>query len=345
MIRAAVIGVGAIGRHHARVYTELESVELVAIADPDESRRAALANRYKIATYPDPQSLFEHEQLDVVSVAVPTVLHHAVAMMALERGIHVLVEKPIASAVPEAQQLIDAAAARGLTLTVGHVERFNPAVIELKRRISAGELGRIFQYQAHRLSPFPPYIRDVGVVLDLATHELDLMRYVVGSEVEYLHAEIGRHVHHRHEDMLSGILRFGNGVVGVLDINWLTPTKVREARITGERGMFLLDYLKQEIYFYQNSQAPHDWDAMALFTGVGEGNMTKIFVNKVEPLQAQLRAFVDAAEGHTPPIVSGGDGLRALALAELLIASGAEGRVINVAEEAARRGWPVAVGT
>lgn len=344
MIRAAVIGVGAIGKHHTRVYNALEDVELVAVADPDEARRLAVARRYKVAAYVDHEDLLAHERLDVVSIAVPTVFHHNVALAALERGVHTLVEKPIASTVEEAQDIINLAAARGLTLMVGHIERFNPAVAELKRRLANGELGRVFQVHARRLSPFPNYVRDVGVVIDLATHELDIMRYLLGSEIERVYAEIGRKVHEQHEDMLSGLVRFENDVVGVLDINWLTPTKVRELRITGERGMFLVDYLNQDLYFYENSQAPSRWDTMALFKGVEEGNVLKIRVSKIEPLEAELRAFVSAVASRSRPAVTGADGLRALALARLLIASAGEGRVLRVREEASRRGWAGMLG-
>jgi len=344
MIRAAVIGVGAIGKHHARVYNALEDVELVAVADPDEARRLDIARRYKVAAYVDHEDLLAHERPDVISIAVPTVLHHDVALAALDRGVHLLVEKPIASTVEEAQDIINRAAARGLTLMVGHIERFNPAVAELKRRLANGELGRVFQVHARRLSPFPNYVRDVGVVIDLATHELDIMRYLLGSEIKRVYAEIERKVHEQHEDLLLGIVRFENDVVGVLDINWLTPTKVRELRITGERGMFLVDYLNQDLYFYENSQAPSRWDAMALFKGVEEGNVLKIRVSKIEPLEAELRAFVGAVAGGVRPAVTGADGLRALALARLLIASAREGRVLDVQEEAGQRGWAGMLG-
>ena len=339
MIRAAVIGVGAMGKHHARVYNDLDNVELVAVADPDEARRRTVAGRYKIAAYADHEDLLKQAEVDVVSVAVPTVLHREVALAAIEHGVHLLIEKPIAFTVTEAQEIIAHAATAGVTLAVGHVERFNPAVSELKCRLEAGALGRIFQIHARRLSPFPHYVRDVGVVIDLATHELDIMCYLVGDQIERVYAETRRNVHERYEDMLSGVIRFGNNVLGVLDINWLTPTKVRELRITGEQGMFLVDYLDQDLYFYENSEAPSRWDTMALFKGVEEGNVLKIRVSKIEPLEAELRAFAGAVVNGSGPIVTGVDGLRALGLARLLIASAEKGQVLDVQKEARRRGW------
>lgn len=339
MIRAGVIGVGAIGKHHARVYNDLKNVALVAVADPDESRRMAVAQRYKVAGYADHTELLNDAELDVVSVAVPTVLHHDVASAAIERGVHLLIEKPIASTVQEAQDVIQQAEEAGVTLAVGHIERFNPAVIELKRRLLDGALGLIFQVHARRLSPFPHYVHDVGVVIDLATHELDMMCHLLEQDVERIYGETGQKVHERHEDMVSGILRFANEVVGVLDINWLTPTKVRELRVTGEQGMFLVDYLEQDLYFYENSEAPSRWDTMALFKGVEEGNVVKIRISKVEPLAVELRAFVDAIVHGSGPIVTGQDGVRALALALLLIESAEEGQILYVQEEMRRRGW------
>ncbi len=344
MIRAGVIGVGSIGRHHVRIYNQLNDVQLVAIADTDETRRAGMVRHYRVPGYADYAEMFEREQLDIISIAVPTVMHYEVALAALERGIHVLVEKPIAASVEEADEMIRRAEAKGLTLTVGHVERFNPALLELKQRLNQGELGHVFQFHGSRLSPFPAYIRDVGVVMDLAVHELDIMRYLAGTEVEKVYAETQRNVHEKCEDALSGIIRFRNGIVGVLDINWLTPTKVRELRITGERGMFLVDYLKQDLYFYENSEAPSRWDAMALFRGVGEGNVMKFRLNKVEPLEAEIRAFIEAAKNGTPPAVSGQDAMHALALVQLLLASSERGLMLRVADEVAARGWDQILG-
>ena len=340
MIRAAVVGVGAIGRQHARVYSDIDGVQLDGVADPQSERRESIARRYGVRAYADHQALLAAEPLDVVSVAVPTVQHLAVALAALERGVHVLIEKPIAHSVSEADEMIAAAASRGLVLTVGHVERFNPALVELKRRLDANELGRVFQAHARRLSPFPAYVKDVGVVMDLATHELDVLTHLVPGPVTRVYAETGRNVHARYEDMLLGMMRFAEGTLGVLDVNWVTPNKVRQLQITGAGGMFLLDYLHQDLFFYENSEAPARWDALALFKGVGEGNVLKIRIAKQEPLVAEIQSFVAAVKNGTPPLVTGRDGLRALALAELLLASAAAGSVLDVGAEVGRRGWP-----
>jgi len=325
MIQTGVIGVGAMGRHHARVYSELDETELVAVADVDPAQVDAMARRYRVRTYTDYREMLARERLDLVSVVVPSQLHREVALDVIEAGAHLLVEKPIAPTVEDGQAIVEAAARRGVKLTVGHVERFNPAVIELKRRLERGELGRVFAVHARRMGPFPDWVRDVGVVVDLATHDLDIMHWLLGQPVERVHAEIARHIHASHEDLLSGLLRFADGTIGVLEVNWLTPTKVRELSVTGERGMFLVNYLTQELYFYENSRADGDWEALAILTGVSEGNMVRLSIERREPLQVEVASFVEAIRTDTEPLVTGADGLTAVALAQSLAEAGQRG--------------------
>jgi len=327
-IRAAVIGVGAMGKQHARIYNDLPGVNLVGVADSSAQAAADVARRYHTMGYTDYHELLHHEAPDLVSIVVPTRLHREVALAAIEHGVHVLVEKPIASTLDEGTEMITCAQARGVKLAVGHVERFNPAVIELKRRLTLGELGRVFQIHARRLGPFPARVRDVGVVIDLAAHDLDIMWYLLGAEVTRIYAETERRVHTEHEDLLSGLLRFTDGTVGVLDVNWLTPTKVRELAVTGERGMFVVNYLTQELYFYENETAAHGWDTLSILRGVEEGRMIRLQVEKKEPLQAELEAFVDAVAGNKEPPVTGEDGLRALRLAHQIVEAGREHKVV-----------------
>lgn len=331
MMRAAVVGVGAMGQHHARVYNDLDGVELVAVADTDPTRAELVGRRLRVPAYVSLEEMIERERPDLVSIAVPTVAHHRVARAVIERDVHLLVEKPIAVTLEEAWDLITLASARGVHLAVGHIERFNAAVIELKRRLSSGELGEIYQIHARRLSAFPRHVRDVGVIMDLATHELDIMRYLLDDDVEYLFAQASRRIHAHHEDMLSCIIQFANGTVGVLDINWLTPTKVRELRVTCALGMFVADYLLQDLYFFENSFQPSQWDALALLKGgVEEGNMLKLRVSKVEPLRAELKDFIDAVASGRPPSVTGLDGLQTLALAQAVLTSAQQRRVVSL---------------
>jgi UDP-N-acetylglucosamine 3-dehydrogenase len=267
-----------------------------------------------------------------VSIVAPTSLHLPVTLAALRSGANVLVEKPIAATRDEATQMIEAAEAAGRMLTVGHIERFNPAIRELRRRLAAGELGRIFQVKATRLGPFPARIRDVGVVVDLAPHDLDVMRYLVDSEPIRLYAETERRIHTEHEDLFNGIIKFANGVVGVLDINWLTPTKRRTLTVTGERGMLLADYIAQDLVLFANPDAPETWEnpgAGDRTTSVAEGEMTRYSIRREEPLVVELDEFARAVRDGGPPPVAPRDAMIALLLARTMVESAETGRVID----------------
>ena len=329
MIRAAVIGVGSMGKNHARIYNEIEDVDLVAVSDVDYEVAEKIASRYKTKCYSEYKEMLLEEKLDLVSVALPTKLHHKVALDAMERGLHVLVEKPIADTVPNAQEISRGAQDQNRKLMVGHVERFNPAVTELKRRLDEGQLGRIFQIHVRRLGPFPHRIRDVGVIIDLATHDLDVMCHLTDADVKRVYAETEQKIHTHHEDSLSGLLRFENGVVGVLDVNWLTPTKVRELCVTGEKGMFVVNYLTQDLYLYENEYVDSDWDRLGMLKGVGEGNMIKLRIRKREPLHVELESFVQAVSHDRQPQVTGEDGIRALMLAQAMVESGRQHKIVE----------------
>lgn len=331
MTRVGVIGTGVMGRNHVRVLHELDEVDLIGVADANLDAALQVAAVHATHGYGSHQELLERERPDAVIVAAPTNNHHAVVMDALAAGCHVLVEKPIAATLEEADELVALAASAKRVLAVGHIERYNPAVIELKRRLDEGQLGRMFQLNARRLGPFPHRVRDVGVVVDLATHDLDVMRYLTGSEIVRVYAETRREVHTTREDLVSGLLRFEDGTVGVLQINWLTPSKIRELAVTGERGMFRADYLTQDLYFNENAAAANDnWQQITMLRGVSEGSMVQYAIQKREPLRSELEAFLRAVAGDASGIVSGEDGRKALRLALALVESGASGTVINI---------------
>jgi len=313
-LKIAVIGTGSMGMNHLRVLRDFneEQVQIVGVAETYEPSLKHAVSRFHVPGYSDYREMVEKARPDVVAVVVPTHLHFEVASYLLDRGINVLVEKPMTSTVEEALALIQLARARGVKLAVGHVERFNPAVIAVSQHLLAGELGKIFHLHARRLGPFPPRIRDVGVTLDLATHDIDVMRYLADAEVEHVYSETQRHIHTRHEDLLLGVLRFTNQAIGVLDVNWLTPTKVRELSITGEKGMYLINYLTQDVYFYENDYTNTTWDALRSLTGVSEGTMTRLKVQKAEPLRLEYEDVMDAIRHDAMPTVSGEDGVAVL---------------------------------
>ena len=331
MIKVAVIGVGSMGRNHARVYSELPEAELVAVADADGQVADRVASQFGVKAYADYRQMLEVECPQVVSIAVPTALHEEVATAALKAGAHVLVEKPIAAMLEEGQRLIELAKRISRQLMVGHIVRFNPAMQALKQKLEDGELGRIFQIFCRRAGPFPARIRDVGVVIDLAPHDVDVMRFLTGLDPIRVFAETERRIHTEYEDLLWGMLRFPDSVVGSLEINWLTPTKIREVLVLGERGLFRVDDLTQDLYFYENAQAYGNmWPALQTLKGVSEGSMTRYALQRYEPLKAELQAFLRAVKEGAAVPVSGEDGLAALKIALALVESGKKHQVVEI---------------
>jgi predicted dehydrogenase len=337
-LKAAVIGAGLMGKNHVRIYAALPGIDLVAVADPSAAVLASMAAAYRCRTYADYREMLDTEKPDLVSIVVPTMLHMEVAMEAIRRGVHVLLEKPIADSVADGKEIIAAAKKRNVKLMIGHIERFNPAIIELKNRIAKGEMGKVFKIDVNRVGPFPARIRDVGVVLDLAVHDLDIIRYLTGSEVERLYAETEKQIHTSHEDLLSGLLRCRDRTIVNLNINWLTPTKIRKLYITGEKGMYVADYLKQDLYFYENGESKNGESKNGeskngvsyteLLRGVTEGQMVRFAIQKKEPLIAEIEHFIDCIRQDRQPLISGDDGLEALRLAQALVESANTGKAL-----------------
>ena len=322
-LRAAVIGLGMMGRAHVRVWDELvEGVELVAVADTDPDVLREVTHGREARGYADVAGMLAAEHLDLVSVVVPTSLHLPTTLAALDAGTHVLVEKPIASTRGEAEQMIEAAHRAGRMLTVGHIERFNPAIRELSRRLDKDEIGRVFQVRASRLGPFPARVRDVGVVVDLAPHDLDVMRLLLHSEPIRVHAETEQRIHTDHEDLFTGLIKFASGAVGLLEINWLTPTKVRKLSVTGERGMYVADYLTQDLIFHANPTSG----------SVAEGEIIWRHIKREEPLVVQLVEVVAAIRTGGPPPVDAHDALAALLLARAMVDAADRGVMIGQEE-------------
>lgn len=322
-VKVAIIGAGSMGMNHLRVLKDFdeERVQIVGVAEVNEPALKRAASRFHVADYTDYRRMVEEARPDLVAIVVPTHLHYEAAAFVLELGVDVLIEKPMTHTVEEAAALIQLARLRGARIAVGHVERFNPAIVELKQQILCGNLGQMYHMLARRIGPFPPRIRDVGVTLDLASHDIDVMRYLTSADIEHLYAQTQRRVHSTHEDLLLGVLRFTNGAIGVLDVNWLTPTKVRELSITGERGMYVVNYLTQDVYFYENDYTDTSWDALRSLTGVSEGTMMRLKVQKAEPLRLEYEDIFAAIEHDRAPTVSGEDGMVVLQVVQQLTQS------------------------
>lgn len=331
VVKMAVIGHGTMGRHHARVIDQLEGAELVAVSDARVGALQGLEQRYACRVYSDYEKLLETESLDAVSIAVPTSRHQEVARAALARGIHVLVEKPIASSVEQALEIEALAMASDAKLMVGHIERFNPAIRELKARLDKGELGEIFQLEACRQGPYPARIMDVGAAVDLAVHDIDIIRYLTGNEVTQVYAHAQDRIQGPHEDAIHGLLKMRGGQVANLSVNWVTPTKIRRISVLGERGMFVVDYISQDLFFYENGFSNKDtWQAVSLFRGVGEGQMIRHHIPRSEPLRNEIEHFVQCIQENRDPITTANDGLRALTIAESLLESSRLGTSLDL---------------
>jgi predicted dehydrogenase len=328
-LRAAVIGLGFMGRNHLRAYSELPGVEVVAAADPDPQALERAVRGRVARPYADYRAMLREERPDIVSIAAPTGMHHEVALAALEAGVHVLVEKPIAGSVAQGREIADAARRLGLKATVGHVERFNPAVATLKGLLEDGSLGRVYQLRARRVGPFQDRLRDVGVARDLATHDLDVMRHVLASDVSHVYCRALRGVRTQYEDALLAVLGFENGVSALLDVNWLSPLKVRELTVLAEGGMVTLDYIHQELFLYSEPGEPSGWVDPAA-QRVGPEAVRRLPVRKQEPLLAELQAFVTAVARDEPPALTCEDAIIALHLAEQLVESSARGQALEI---------------
>jgi predicted dehydrogenase len=335
-LRAAIAGVGSMGANHLRVLSAIPEVEVVGVADPRLDRRVAAEQGHPgLRSYEDLETLLADAAPDVVCLAVPVALLPEMGHAAIEAGVAVMLEKPMGPDTDSASALTEAAAERGVPLTVGYVERFNPAVATLRAKIKEGAIGRVFQIHARRLSPFPSREAMLGVALDLGTHDIDVMRYLAGTEVDRVYAETAQRVHDRAEDLICASIRFDSDVTGLLEVNWLTPTKVRQLSITGEKGMFVVDYLTQELFFYENPHTEDEWQTM-VSRGPREGDMRRFALQRREPLVVQWESFIGAIRNATPPAVSGADAIAAISTAEAIQKSGRLHAVVTPSYRQAR---------
>ncbi len=327
-LRAGLIGVGAMGRHHARVLKALDGVDLIAAADPGGDPYGVLAD---VPLLPDVQSLIALKP-DYAVVVCPTAQHEPVALQLAEAGIPALIEKPLAHDTPAAQRVVEAFESRGLVAAVGHIERYNPALQSLRTRLEAGELGDVFQVATRRQGPFPNRIADVGVVKDLATHDLDLTGWVTGTKYTSVAAKTAHRSGRPHEDLVTVLGELDSGVIANHLVNWLSPLKERVAIVTGEKGCFVADTLTADLTFFANGSTRTEWDAISVFRGVSEGDMTRYAIPKREPLVLEHETFRDAVEGKTDAgIVTLRQGLRAVMVAEAVLDSARTGATLPLA--------------
>lgn len=302
MLRVGVIGLGAMGRNHVRVYSELSDVELVGIADVDYRLAQSLAEKYHAKPFGDYKELFG-EKLDAVSIVVPTSLHKEIAVETARAGVNMLVEKPIADTVEAAKEIIKAAKENNVKLMVGHIERFNPVVPIIKKEIEGDEISLI---EITRIGPFPPRVKDIGVVVDLATHDIDLIKYLTNSEFKKIHSLASKSLA-QHEDAAILLFEMTNGALARVTVDWLTPFKVREINIATKEKFIKASLIDQKVAAY--SKYKED----------GSYRVKDLNVPFSEPLKLELQAFIDCLRNNIHPPISGEDGLNALEVASQCI--------------------------
>ena len=324
-LRTGLLGVGMMGRHHARALRELPGVELVAIADPGGDPHGVAGS---LPILPDIDALIA-TGIDMAVVAVPTRFHEDAALRLAEAGVHTLVEKPIADTVEAGQRMVDAFAAKGLVGAVGHIERFNPALQELRRRLAAGDLGEVYQIATRRQGPFPSRIADVGVGKDLASHDIDLTAWVAQSPYRTVFAQTAHKSGREYEDMITATGRLSNGTIVNHLVNWLSPMKERVTIVTGEKGAFVADTSTADLTFYANGTIPLEWESVSSFRGVSEGDVVRYAFAKREPLRVELENFRDAVLGHETDLVTMEQGLRTLEVVEGLLESSRSGAAVS----------------
>ena len=296
MLRGAIVGLGMMGRHHARLLQATPSIAFAGAVDPGGDRYGAV--RDAAAVYGSIHELLEHGKPDFAVVAVPTDEHLAVARTLAAAGVHMLIEKPLAGTVAESNEIIAACEQAGVRAAVGHVERFNPALMELRRRTEEGQVGEVFLIGTERCGPFPDRVKDVGVVKDLATHDLDLVGWLGKSSIDIVAAQTAYRTGRAHEDLVLATGRLRSGLAFSITVDWLTPTKIRRMRILGDRGMLVADTLTSDLVFHENGRVTSEWDSTQALRGVAEGDSTRYALNRREPLLVELEAFCDFVRGE-----------------------------------------------
>src|SRR3954451_21064942 len=319
------------GRHHARILQSNPAMRFAGAVDPGGDRFGAVRDAELV--FDDLDALLAGARggvPDFAVVAVPTEEHVGAVRALVAAGVHVLVEKPLAATADEAREIIDLVRGAGLHGAVGHVERCNPALRALRERVQAGQLGDVFLVGTERVGPFPDRVRDVGVVKDLATHDLDLVRWLGDAPIERVAAQTQYRMGREHEDLVLVTGRLDNGRAFNSVVDWLTPTKIRRTRVLGERGMLVADTLNADLFFFANAHVPTTgWSESQARGGGAAGDMPRSALERREPLAAELEAFCALVAGDArAPVVTLEEGLDTVAVAEAVLASAASGETV-----------------
>lgn len=317
-LKAAVIGVGNMGRHHARIYSELEDSNLVAVADLNKELGKEIALKFGCKFYSNYQEMLDKEKPNIVSIATSTSSHHKIGLDCIKRKIDILIEKPIASGVEEAQELINEAEKESVILMVGHVERFNPAVRKVKELIKKGDLGDVVSLNVRRLGLVPPKIKDVNVIVDIGIHDIDIFNYLLERFPEDVFAIGGKALLKDQEDYANVFLKYANHIGGHIQLSWITPVKIRHLTVGGTKAFVDVDYITQKVEVFDHGYT-QDFGSfqefVSKFGSKPHGNILPVKIE--EPLKAQIKEFIDSVKKRRVPSISGTDALEALRFALL----------------------------
>ena len=316
-LRVAIIGLGMMGANHARVLSNLEGVELVAVADPQGDAQK-VSPQIKVLNSVDEVIKLG---VDYCVISAPTAFHEEIALQLIANKIHFLVEKPIADSYASAVKIRDAAKNANIIGAVGHIERFNSALLEARKRVLAGELGTIYQVATRRQGPFPSRISDVGVVKDLATHDIDLTSWITEKKYLQVSANAAFRSGREHEDLISVSGLLEDSIVVSHLVNWLSPLKERKIIITGEKGTFVTDTLRADLTFYENGKIEISQSELAHFRGVTQGDVHILAFEKPEPLVVEHLNFRDAVLGKKSNVVTLEEGATTVKIADAIIES------------------------
>jgi UDP-N-acetylglucosamine 3-dehydrogenase len=301
-VNVGVIGCGFWGKNHVRVFNEIDNCNLLAVADIDSQQARLLGEQYRVKWHADPLKVIENPAIDFISICTPTTTHAALALDAVKAGKHILAEKPMTSTSDEAKQVIAAAHKANVYVMVGFIERFNPAVRYAEQMIKEQKIGTPVLASAKRVSRWPIRIGDVGVVKDLAIHDIDLICHIFQNQVTQVFASAGS-LMHTHEDYANVMMQFQGGKSAFIEANWLTPRKIRRLIITGTEGIIQVEYITQKV-IVENQEM-----------------MTTPFFPNAEPLKLELEHFITSLVKDQPPAPNGKDGLHALTICEAVLHS------------------------
>ncbi len=323
-LRAGLVGLGMMGRHHARVMASLPGVDFVGVSDPAGDLNDVAQGRPVVKTVAELIEL----GIDYAVVAVPTIYHLEIGRELAAAGIHAMVEKPLSQDTATAKELAKTFAKAGLVGAVGHIERYNPALQEARLRLE--QLGSLYQVVTRRQGPFPARVADVGVVKDLATHDIDLTAWITSQQYTSVSARTASRTGREYEDLVAVVGTLQDGTIANHLVNWLSPLKERVTILTGDKGAFVADTLTADLTFYANGTVTSSWGEIAQFRGVSEGDVIRYAISKHEPLRMEHENYRDAVLGKPADIVTMEQGLATVLIADAIINSAKTNQTVTI---------------